>query len=114
MKLILLATLAVGAPPPPGGSPPPPPSGNWSVIPEPINEEEDFGDTDPMEELDEEQFEEEFGLEPITDPVEKERRQKALEKAEKDEKEQNDKFLKKESDFFERLNEWSDLPEDEF
>merc|ERR1719192_2787061 len=67
------------------GAPPPPPSGNWSVVPE-----------------------------PITDPVEKERRQKALEKAEKDEKEQNDKFLNGKSDFYERLNEWSDLPEDEF
>ena len=110
MKLILLATLASLA----VGAPPHPPSGNWSVIPEPINEEEDFGDTDPMEELDEEQFEEEFGLEPITDPVEKERRQKALEKADKDEKEQNDKFLNGKSDFYERLNEWSDLPEDEF
>ena len=101
MKLILLATLASLA----VGAPPPPPSGNWSVIPEPINEEEDFGDTDPMEELDEEQFEEEFGLEPITDPVEKERRQKALEKAEKDEKEQNNKFLNGQYDFFVRINE---------
>ena len=98
MKLILLATLVSLA----LASILPPPDGNRMMA------------TDPMVELDEEQFEREFGLEPVTDPVEKERRQKALEKAEKDEKEQNDKFLKKESDFFKRLNEWSDLPEDEF
>ena len=98
MKLILLATLVSLA----LASILPPPDGNRIMA------------TDPMVELDEEQFEIEFGLEPITDPVEKERRQKALEKAEKDEKEQNEKFLKKKSDFFERLNEWSDLPEDEF
>ena len=125
MKLILLATLVSLA----LASILPPPDGNrimanrienrWSVngeelppLPNWVNWV--FGNTDPMVELDEEQFEIEFGLEPITDPVEKERRQKALEKAEKDEKEQNDKFLNGKSDFYERLNEWSDLPEDEF
>ena len=46
-----------------------------------------------------------LGLEPITDPVEKERRQKTLEEAEKDEKEQNNKFLNGQSDFFVRINE---------
>ena len=119
MKLILLATLAslaLGAIPLSRQSP-----DADDYIPDDRadgNKDLPFllatGNTDPMVELDEEQFEIEFGLEPITDPVEKERRQKALEKAEKDEKEQNEKFLKKESDFFERLNEWSDLPEDEF
>ena len=80
MKPILLVTLvslALGAIPLPG---------QRSSAPEPIKEEEVFGDTEPEEELDEDQFEIEFGLEPITDPVEKQRRQDALEKAEKAEK----------------------------
>ena len=108
MKLILLVTLvslALGAIPLPG---------QRSSAPEPIKEEEVFGDTDPQEELDEEQFEIEFGLEPITDPAEKQRRQKALKEAEKAEKEQNEKFLNGKSDFYEKINEWSDLPEEEF
>ena len=108
MKLILLVTLvslALGAIPLPG---------QRSSAPEPIKEEEVFGDTEPEEELDEDQFEIEFGLEPITDPEEKQRRQNALEKAEKAEKEQNEKFLNGQSDFWEKINEWSDLPEDEF
>ena len=108
MKLILLVTLvslALGAIPLPG---------QRSDAPEPIKEEKSWGDTDLQEELDEEQFEEEFGLEPITDPVEKQRRQEALDEAEKAEMEQNDKFLNGESEFWERINEWSDLPQDEF
>ena len=108
MKLILVVTLvslALGAIPLPG---------QRSAAPEPIKEEKAWGDTDLQEELDEEQFEEEFGLEPITDPLEKRRRQEALDEAEKAEKEQNDKFLNGKSDFWERINEWSDLPQDEF
>ena len=61
-------------------------------------QEKVFGDTEPTVELEEKQFEIEIGLESITDPADKERRQKALKKAEK----------------AERINEWSDLPEDEF
>ena len=97
MKLILVVTLvslALGAIPLPG---------QRSAAPEPIKEEKAWGDTDLQEELDEEQFEEEFGLEPITDPLEKQRRQEALDEAEKAEKEQN-----------ESIKEWSDLPLDEF
>ena len=108
MKLILLVTLvslALGAIHLPG---------QRSSAPEPITAEEEFGDTDPLEELDEEEFEREFGLEPITDPLEKKRRQEALSEAERAEKEQNDKFLNGKSDFWERINEWSDLPLDEF
>ena len=108
MKLILVVTLislALGAIPLPG---------QRSSAPEPVKMDEEFGDTDPQEELNEEQFEEEFGLEPITDPVEKQRRQEALDEAEKAEKAQNDKFLNGKSDYWERINEWSDLPQDEF
>merc|ERR1712183_218267 len=97
MKLILVVTLvslALGAIPL---------LGQRSAAPEPIKEEKAWGDTDLQEELDEEQFEEEFGLEPITDPLEKQRRQEALDEAEKAEREQN-----------ESIKEWSDLPLDEF
>ena len=61
-------------------------------------QEKVFGDTEPTVELEEEQFEIEIGLESITDPADKERRQKALKKAEK----------------AERINGWSELPEDDF
>merc|ERR1719411_2316834 len=71
---------------------------------------EGFGDLD----LTEEEFEEEFGLDPVTDPEEKAKREKALEESEDEVKKENKKFLDGEADWFEQINEFSDLPEDEF
>merc|ERR1719297_462497 len=73
-----------------------------------------FDDLDADDNLTEEEFEEEFGLDPVTDPEEKERREEALEEAEAEVKEENEKYLNGEADWFEEINEFSDLPKDEF
>ena len=88
-----------------------------SGAPGPMKKHLVFKDTDildPLERLDEEEFEIEFGLEPITDPVEKQRREDTLKEVEKQGREQNEKFLNGESDFFSRINEFSNLPMEEF
>ena len=77
-------------------------------------EYEVFDDLDADDNLTEEEFEEEFGLEPVTDPEEKARREEALEEAEAEVKEENEKYLNGEADWFEEINEFSDLPKDEF
>ena len=101
MRLILLVTLTSLD----LGSILPAPEGKRSGTPGELEnwdwddgQEKVFGDSESTVELEEEQFEIEIGLESISDPAEKERRQKALKKAEK----------------AERINEWSDLPEDDF
>ena len=68
---------------------------------------------DPEDELSFEDFEKEFG-EVIDDPEEKAKRKDALEKAEEDVKEVNREFLEGEKEWFEKIDEYSDLPEDEF
>ena len=73
-----------------------------------------FDDLDADDNLTEEEFEEEFGLEPVTDPEEKAKREEALEEAEAEVKEENEKYLNGEADWFEEINEFSDLPKDEF
>merc|ERR1712234_82540 len=64
--------------------------------------------------MDEKQFEEFFHLEPVQDAKELKRRQEALSQQEKEIKTVNAEYKKGESSFFEALNEFSDLPEDEF
>ena len=70
----------------------------------------DFGDLDPDDNLDEEEFETQFGLDTVTDPEEKAKREEALEEAEAEVKEENEKYLNGQADWFEEINEFSDLP----
>jgi len=70
-------------------------------------------DLDPNDNLDEDQFMGVFG-EIIYDPVEKERRSEALQKNEDDVKRINREFINGEVGFYEKINPYSDLPEDEF
>merc|ERR1719464_2055688 len=58
-----------------------------------------FDDLDADDNLTEEEFEEEFGLEPVTDPEEKAKREEALEEAEAEVKEENEKYLNGEADW---------------
>merc|ERR550539_149340 len=83
-------------------------------VPEPEVDYEDFGDLDPEDGLDEDQFETEFGLDPITDPAEKAKRKTALKDAEAEVKKENKKYLNGKADWYEQINEFSDLPEEEF
>ena len=69
-----------------------------------------FDDLDADDNLTEEEFEEEFGLDPVTDPEEKARREEALEEAEAEVKAENEKYLNGQADWFEEINEFSDLP----
>ena len=52
-----------------------------------------YGDLDPNDNLNEDDFEDEFGLERVTDPYEKARRQKALKENEEIVKNENEDFL---------------------
>ena len=74
----------------------------------------EFQDLDGEDNLDEDAFEEEFELPAVTDSNEKSKRVFTLEKAEESIKEQNELFLNEDSEWFSKLNEFSDLPEDEF
>ena len=69
---------------------------------------------DADDNLDEDEFEEEFGEPAITDPEEHKRREEALEKAEEQVKEENKEFMEGKKSWFEEINKFSDLPEDEF
>jgi len=69
---------------------------------------------DADDNLGEDAFEEEFGLEKITDPEEHKRREEALKNNEEIIKETNNKFLDGEDSWWDKVNEFSDLPEDEF
>ena len=69
---------------------------------------------DAEDELSEEAFEEMFGEEPITDPEELERHRETLEREEAEVKEENKEFMEGKKDWFDRINEYSDLPKDEF
>ena len=64
--------------------------------------------------MNEDEFEEEFELPVVTDNAEKSKRVLTLEKAEESIREQNEQFLEEETNWFSRLNEFSDLPEEEF
>merc|ERR1719317_915071 len=52
-----------------------------------------YGEMDDEDNYDEDSFEQEFGLDPITDPEEKERREEALWENEEIVKEENDDYL---------------------
>jgi len=64
--------------------------------------------------MDEADFEEFFHLEPITDPEEFEKRQKALKASEEEIKQVNKDFAEGKKSWFDHLNDFSNLPEDEF
>ena len=69
---------------------------------------------DPEDNVDEDQFEEDFNLPKVTDPEEKARRQAALKANEALIKEENEAYSKGERTWFDAVNEFSDLPDDEF
>ena len=71
-------------------------------------------DIDANEDLDEAEFEETFGLEKVTDPEEYKKREEALKVNEELVKESNAKFRAGEETWWDKINELSDLPEDEF
>ena len=72
------------------------------------------GEMDADDNLNEDDFEEEFGEPAITDPEEHKRREEALEKAEEQVKEENKEFMEGKKSWFEEINKFSDLPKDEF
>jgi len=61
-----------------------------------------------------EEFEEYFGLDDITDPEEKAKHETALKEKEELVKEANEKYENGEQTWFDEINEFSDIPEDEF
>jgi len=67
-----------------------------------------------LEDLNEEEFEETFNLPPVNDPVEYKRRDKALKENEAEIKKVNQKYKSGDSTWFDEVNKYSDLPEDEF
>ena len=82
---------------------------------EPVAEvETEFGDLDADDELSEEAFEAQFGEEAVTDPAELERRRARLAEEEQEVRQENEEFLEGSKEWFERIDEYSDLPFDEF
>merc|ERR1719500_962310 len=69
---------------------------------------------DTLEDLDIEDFEDYFGLEHVTDPEEKEKREEALKENEELVKEANEAYNNGDQSWFDEVNEYSDLPIDEF
>merc|ERR1711872_191469 len=67
-----------------------------------------------LEDIDEEEFEDKFHLPPVNDPVEFKKREEALKENEAEIKEVNKKYKDGESTWFDKVNKYSDLPEDEF
>merc|ERR1719266_1538471 len=68
----------------------------------------------PFGSLDEDEFLEQFHKPAVDDPEEKEKRAKALKKHEQEVLENNEAFLAGNKTWFDEINEYSDLPEDEF
>jgi len=73
-----------------------------------------YGEMDDEDNYDEDMFEQEFGLDPITDPEEKEKREEALWENEEIVKEENEEYLSGNKTWFDKINDFADLPEDEF
>ena len=71
-------------------------------------------DIDPLNSIGEEEFEDVFDLPHVTDPVEKARREAALRENEESIKKENEEFNAGNSTWFEAVNEFANLPEDEF
>ena len=69
---------------------------------------------DQLNNLSLDEFEDNFGLDHITDPVEKARREQALKENEDMVKKANEAYLNGETTWFEKINEFADLPKDEF
>ena len=68
----------------------------------------------PYGDLDEDEFLEVFNLPPIDDPEEKALRAEALKAHEQEVLENNEAFLAGNQTWFDEINEYSDLPDDEF
>merc|ERR1719479_768599 len=68
----------------------------------------------PYGSLDEDEFLEQFNKTQIDDPEEKEKRAEALRKHEQEVLENNEAFLAGNQTWFDEINEYSDLPDDEF
>ena len=71
-------------------------------------------DIDPEDNVDEDQFVKDFDLPEVTDPEEKARRQAALKANEALIKEENEAYSRGEKTWFDAVNKFADLPEDEF
>ena len=71
-------------------------------------------DLDPMDDIDEKEFEEYFNLDPVNDPEELKRRSDALKANEDIIKETNKEFEAGEKTWFDKMNEFADLTEEEF
>ena len=71
-------------------------------------------DLDPLDEISEEEFEDYFHVSPPTDPEEMEKRKEALSEHEKEIHEINEEFEAGEISWYDAINEYSDLPDDEF
>jgi len=69
---------------------------------------------DDLTNLNLDDFEDYFGLDHVTDPEEKKRREEALKENEEKVKEVNEAYEKGESSWWDEINEMADLPEDEF
>ena len=69
---------------------------------------------DPLDNLDEAAFEKYFGLDPVEDPEEFARREQALADNEAEIKKINEEFVDGEVSWCDGVNEFSDLPADEF
>jgi len=85
-----------------------------TVLGAPAEVEPVVADLDPEDNDSIEQFEEHFHLPKITDPEELARRAAALAEAEAMVKEENAQFLAGNKTWFDAINEFSDLPKDEF
>jgi len=72
------------------------------------------GDLEPLDDIDEKEFEEYFHLDPIDDPNELRKRNEALKANEKIIKETNKDFENGDKTWFDKINEFADLTDDEF
>merc|ERR1711973_253100 len=72
------------------------------------------GDLEPLDDIDEKEFEEYFHLDPVDDPEEFEKRSKALKENEKEIKKINEEYENGDITWFDGMNEFADLTEDEF
>ena len=80
-----------------------------------LNDHEEWRDLiDSNVNLTLDEFEDEFGLEHVTDPEEKDRREEALAKHEEEVKAVNERYENGNGTWWDRINEYSDLPDDEF
>ena len=71
-------------------------------------------EVDMLNNLSLDDFEDYFGFDHITDPVEKARREEALKQNEEMVKKANEAYLSGEQSWYEKINEFADLPKDEF